>query len=145
MTEFFPEARKFFVSAHRVRAVKESGRAWRWCCSSITVLVGPALKSRDTTAGGEENERNPQRPRSAQQRLRLKGKSERRRRKDAVLLLSHNLSAGALGTGDAAGPASICSWGATCQGSAKPNQHRLVLCAPTWPLLPPLASESRAD
>ena len=66
--------------------------------------------SRHKTAGGEENERNPQRPRSVQQRLRLKGKSERGRRKDAVLLLSHNLSAGALGTGDAAGPASICSW-----------------------------------
>jgi hypothetical protein len=101
--------------------------------------------SRHKTAGGEENERNPQRPRSVQQRLRLKGKSKRGRRKDAVLLLSHNLSAGALGTGDAAGPASICSWGATCQGSAKPNQHRLVLCTPTWPLLPLLASESRAD
>ena len=27
-----------------------------------------------------------------------------------MLLLSHNPSAGALGTGDAAGPASICSW-----------------------------------
>ncbi|OCK80265.1 hypothetical protein K432DRAFT_49216 [Lepidopterella palustris CBS 459.81] len=23
--------------------------------------------------------------------------------------------------------------GATCQSSAKPNQHRLVLCTPTWP------------
>jgi hypothetical protein len=32
--------------------------------------------SRHKTAGGEENERNSQRPRSVQQRLRLKGKSE---------------------------------------------------------------------